>query len=138
MPDGLHTVRILAFDEHGANNGGPNQNPSMGGNYSLASASFYVGTPPSTAPTTSPAIPSPTTTISPSPTPRAHVSPFITSTPQASEKPAAGTEPQQDTLPNCEVYVAVFAVIVVVGIGIYSYSERPDKIVRTNRHARSD
>jgi hypothetical protein len=43
LNSGLHNVKILAFDEHGANNGGPGNDPTTGGHPSISSMDFYVG-----------------------------------------------------------------------------------------------
>jgi len=60
---GLHNVKILAFDEHGANNGGVDK-PSNGGWPSINEIDFYVGTQPT--PTSSPT-PTSISTITPTP-----------------------------------------------------------------------
>ncbi len=71
LSNGLHIIKILAFDEHGANNGGPDNNPANGGGPSINMIDFYVGPPPlplppfSYFPPSSPSLP----TVSSPPTP---------------------------------------------------------------------
>jgi hypothetical protein len=42
LSPGTHNVKILAYDEHGANNGGPGRNPADGGDPSKSSMDFVV------------------------------------------------------------------------------------------------
>ena len=98
--DGAHNVKILAFDEHGANNGGPDNNPANGGGPSITSAEFYVGTPPLPSPTPSPP-PTPTTlpTYSPPPLPPiSSPSPSSSPTPSPPHSPSpASSSPNSPT-----------------------------------------
>jgi hypothetical protein len=77
---GLHTVKILAFDDHGAYNGGIEWYPAGGGTPAMNSIDFYVENPTSPSPTPiSSSLPTP---IPPSPTPTAYSpSPMLTLSP---------------------------------------------------------
>jgi hypothetical protein len=117
LSPGLYTVKVLAFDEHGANNGGLGNDPLNGGSPSTNSVSFTLGT--EAVPSASPS-PSPSPTATPSPTPKPTDSP----TPISTVKTSPTSEPKQDVTPNQAIYAAVVAVvIVVIGIGVYSYSK---------------
>jgi hypothetical protein len=117
LSSGLYTVKVLALDEHGANNGGPGNDPLMGGSPSISSQSFTVGT--QATASVSPTPPSsPSPTVTPSPAPKYTVSPILTPTQTVSST----QEPAQNVLPSITIYVAIaIVVIVVAGIGVYSY-----------------
>jgi hypothetical protein len=63
---GLHTVKILAFDDHGAYNGGNEFYPAGGGIPAMNSIDFYVEDSSSPSPTPTPSLtPLPTPTLAP-------------------------------------------------------------------------
>ncbi len=117
LKSGLHTVKVLAFDEHGANNGAPGTTPDMGGGPSISSVSFTLGT--EVTPTPLPThLPAPSATPTLSPTPKPSTSP----TPTPTETIAPTSEPKQDANLDLAIYAAAIA-IVVVAFGVYTYSK---------------
>jgi hypothetical protein len=102
---GLHTVKILAFDAHGAYNGGVDNYPAGGSPVAMSSTTFYVEDPISTVPPTIWPVPTPTDvpapTIAPSqvpvptctPTPEPKLFPALSSPPADSAPPASSPSP---------------------------------------------
>jgi hypothetical protein len=131
LSSGLHSVKILAFDEHGTNNGGPGNDPANGGAPSTNSINFYVGTQvdlssaPSVSPTATPS-PSPSPSSSPSASPSASPNPFVSPTPLPSQQPDTTSGPnQEEVFPGLALYaILIPLVIVAIGIGAYAYSKR--------------
>lgn len=129
LSDGLHTVKILSFDEHGANNGASDK-PSLGGWPASASVDFYVGTQPTVTPIpdntghTNPAytpVPSksPAPTRSPPPTPP---SPTPTQTPDVTPIDQPNPAIQFGTAFYVAMEIAV--VIAIIGILIFAIKTR--------------
>ncbi len=126
LNSGLHTVKVLAFDEHGANNGAPGTTPADGGGPSTNSLTFSVGTQVITSDSPAPSSSrSPLPTLKPtiSPTPLPSPKPTLSPTPLPTEKIVPTLEPKQAALPNIEIYAAGFAILIIIGISVYSYSK---------------
>jgi hypothetical protein len=94
MAPGLHTVEIQAYDAHGANNGGPTNDPANGGIPSSNTVDFSIGTISTTTP--NPTIsPTHSPIISQSPVPQ-NSSPTLIPTPtQAPSSTVTQSEPSQ-------------------------------------------
>lgn len=121
LNNGLHNVKILAFDEHGANNGGPDK-PSKGGWPSSNEINFYVGTAPAPTPSLFPtATQSPTPYPSPIQTPAPANSPTQTPQPTSSGNPTLSTSatpsPNQNPFPTVTI-VAVTAALIATSAGL--------------------
>jgi hypothetical protein len=121
LSEGLHSVKILSFDEHGANNGGIDK-PSSGGWPASASVDFYVGTQPTVTPPidntghtnpTSSHVPSksPPPTSSPTPTPPS-------STPTQTPNVTPIDQPNPAIKLDTAFYIAVGIAVVITIIGI--------------------
>ena len=117
LESGLHTVKILAFDEHGANNGGADK-PSIGGWPASNEVSFYVGTPPTPTPTptsNNPHFPTPTPipTHQPSLTPLPSTSPTITITLTTLPSPTQLTSSNFQSLSEIGLMIIVIAIVLL-------------------------
>ncbi len=129
LNQGLHTVKILAFDEHGANNGGSDK-PSIGGWPSINSINFYVGTPPTPSPTpfsTNSTLPTSSPSPSPSPKPSSSATPTTISTqtpiptiPTSTNPPETGAQ-----LPIVLfIPIGIVAAFAIIGILVFFVKRR--------------
>jgi hypothetical protein len=115
---GAHTVKVFAFDEHGANNAGPGNDPANGGAPSVNSITFNVGSQPVQSTPIYPTA-SPIQISSPSPTSNTHIpvaSPSPTS-PTLSQEPS--NEPKEGNSKGLDPLFLVPLVILAVGLGVY-------------------
>ena len=118
LNNGWHNVKILAFDEHGANNGGPENDPANGGHPAISSIDFYVGTQP--APTST--LP-PSNSFSPSltQTPTSHPSATVSPSPSPSLTQTPTSQPSSTPTPltsNQNIDYTVFLIIAAVIVAI--------------------
>lgn len=107
-----HTVKVFAFDEHGANNGGPGNEPTNGGAPSTNSISFTLGTQPNTVtpnPPSPSSIPHPATSPTPN-SPDSNTSP--TATPIHTKFPS--TTPKNNGNNNQEIMEILIPVVIAV------------------------
>lgn len=98
LNSGLHTVEVLAFDEHGSNNGFPGMNPANGVSPSSSSISFYSGIQPTPSP--SPPLPqypfaSPSPSLTPEPLSTQTPTPSPSQTPSVEHSPTFSPSPTQ-------------------------------------------
>ncbi len=148
LSDGLHTVKVLAFDEHGANNGGLFNDPKNGGGPSISYGSFYVGAspppvpddsiapfslppyslnpapahPPSNSPSpvvSEPSVPSLLPYSSPLP-----ASPFLKGSSSSSQREPLQEFDRDGGFPLAATSLAVTIVVVGLAIGVFLYSKR--------------
>jgi Type I phosphodiesterase / nucleotide pyrophosphatase len=144
LSDGLHTVKILAFDEHGAFNGGTENYPAGGGYPGMNKIDFYIGIPPSPTPNLSI---SPPFWTEPSPSPTSYTSSIDSSAPSSSPPQSPAPQPtlppsvspppsQPDLSKGSEkeesrlepaIYLALIVIsILTIAMGAYRYSNRRD------------
>jgi hypothetical protein len=120
LSTGQHTLKVLAFDEHGANNGGPGNDPINGGGPSTNSVSFYAGPQPS--PTTTLPNPSTSPSIVPSPSPYRHgtnSTPTPTPTHIPTQEPSAPPQNNSSNRVDSTALLVPVAAIIVAAACIY-------------------
>lgn len=129
LNQGSHTVKILAFDEHGANNGGSDK-PSIGGWPSINSADFYVGTTSTPSPTpysTSSTLPTSSPSPTPSPKPSSSATPTAISTQTPIPTiPTSTNPPEKGAQLSIVLFIAIgiVAAFAIIGILVFFVKRR--------------